>query len=113
MILATDRLLLREFVKDDWEPVLAYQSDARYLKYYPGPHRVAEEVRNLVRGFIKWQGERPRTKYQLAIVLRAEGRLIGNCGIRMETATLGKRISATRSRRDIGKKATRPKPCGP
>ncbi len=85
-MLVTDRLLLREFVEEDWRAVLAYQSDARYLKYYPWNHRTAEEVREFVRGFLEWQGERPRTKYQLAAILRAEGRLIGNCGIRIETA---------------------------
>jgi ribosomal-protein-alanine N-acetyltransferase len=84
--LVTDRLLLREFVEDDWRAVLAYQSEAQYLKYSPWTHRTAEEVQDFVRGFIDWQGERPRTKYQLAITLRVEGRLIGNCGIRIETA---------------------------
>lgn len=86
MILATDRLLLREFVEKDWRAVLAYQSDRRYPKYYRRTHRTAEQVRDFVHGFIEWQGERPRTKYQLAIVLQAEGRLIGTCGIRVESA---------------------------
>ena len=86
MILATDRLLLREFVEDDWRAVLEYQSDARYLEYSPWTYRTAEEVRGFVRGFVQWREERPRTNYQLAITLPAEGRLIGNCGIRMETA---------------------------
>jgi [ribosomal protein S5]-alanine N-acetyltransferase len=86
MILATERLLLREFVEKDWRAVLAYQSDRRYQKYYRRTHRTAEQVRDFVHGFIEWQGERPRTKYQLAIVLRAEGRLIGTCGIRVESA---------------------------
>ena len=31
MMLNTDRLVLREFVADDWHAVLAYQSDSRYL----------------------------------------------------------------------------------
>lgn len=99
-ILATDRLLLREFVEKDWRAVLAYQSDARYLKYYPRTRRTAEQVRGFVRGFTEWQGESPRTKYQLAVVLRAEGRLIGTCGIRMETteswrASIGYEIAPT------------------
>jgi RimJ/RimL family protein N-acetyltransferase len=63
MILATDRLLLREFVEKDWRAVLAYQSDRRYPKYYRRTHRTAEQVRDFVHGFIEWQGERPRTKY--------------------------------------------------
>ena len=73
-------------MEDDWRAVLAYQSDVRYLKYSPWTHRTAEEVQDFVRGFIEWQGEQPRTKYQLAVVLRGEGRLIGNCGIRIESA---------------------------
>ncbi len=73
-------------MEDDWRAVLAYQSDARYLKYSPWTYRMAKEVQDFVRGFIEWQGERPRSKYQLAITLRCEGRLIGNCGLRMETA---------------------------
>lgn len=84
--LATERLLLREFVEDDWRAVLAYQSDPRYLKYSPWTRRTADEVQSFVSGFVEWQSQQPRTSYQLAIVLRAEGRLIGNCGIRMEMA---------------------------
>jgi len=84
--LATDRLLLREFAEDDWRAVLAYQSEAQYLKYSSWTRRTAEQVQAFVRGFIEWQGERPRTKYQLAIMLRGEGRLIGNCGIRLKSA---------------------------
>jgi RimJ/RimL family protein N-acetyltransferase len=32
--------------------------------------------------FIGWQEERPRTHFQLAIVLKETARLIGSCGIR-------------------------------
>jgi len=35
MILATDRLLLREFNSNDWPAVLEYQRDPRYLRFYP------------------------------------------------------------------------------
>ncbi len=72
-------------MEDDWRAVLAYQSDARYLKYSPWTYRTAEEVQEFVRSFIEWQSERPRIKYQLAVVLQGEGQLIGNCGIRMES----------------------------
>ncbi len=65
--------------------MLAYQSDPQYLRYYAWTQRTAEDVRDFVRMFIAQQQEQPRTKFQLAIVLRAEDRLIGNCGIRMKT----------------------------
>ena len=34
--------------------------------------------------FLAYQGEQPRIKYQLAIILKSSQQLIGNCGIRMK-----------------------------
>jgi ribosomal-protein-alanine N-acetyltransferase len=82
MILTTDRLLLREFEESDWSTVLAYQSDPEYLCYSPWAHRTEEEVRDFVGQFVAWRVEQPRRKFQFAIVLPAEERLIGSCGIR-------------------------------
>jgi len=39
--------------------------------------------------FINWQRAQPRTKFQLAIILQRERRLIGNCGIRMRNPDSG------------------------
>jgi RimJ/RimL family protein N-acetyltransferase len=85
MQLTTERLILREFVETDWQAVLAYQSNPRYLQYYPWDSVSAESVRMFVNTFITWQHEHPRTKYQLAIVSRADGQLLGTCGLRLET----------------------------
>ncbi|QBD80414.1 N-acetyltransferase [Ktedonosporobacter rubrisoli] len=87
MILSTDRLILREFERDDWQDVFAYQVDPLYLRYVPWTNRTEQDVRAFVQTFINWRDERPRRKFQFAIVLREEGRLIGNCGIRMNTAS--------------------------
>jgi RimJ/RimL family protein N-acetyltransferase len=84
--LTTERLLLREFVEEDWPAVLAYQSDPRYLRYYAWTERAEADVRAFVRAFLDWQAERPRARYQLAITLREGGRLIGNCGVRVQNA---------------------------
>jgi len=83
VIVETERLLLREFAEEDWSAVLAYQSDPRYLRYTPWHERTEAEVRAFVDRFRDWRGETPRTRFQLAVVLRGEGRLIGNCGIRI------------------------------
>lgn len=82
----TERLLLREFAREDWREVLAYQQDPRYLRFYRWSSRTAADVRSFIAMFVRWQRERPRTKHQLAIVLRQNDRLIGNCGIRKATA---------------------------
>lgn len=99
MIVYTPRLVLREFEEGDWEAVLAYQSDPRYLRYYPWTARTAEDVRAFVAMFRGWRDESPRFRFQLAITLAPEGasasgRLIGNVGIRKpapaaSTAELG------------------------
>ena len=86
MELATERLILREFVEEDWRAILAYQSTPRYLRFYPWQERAPDDVQAFLGGFLAWQREQPRARYQLAIVRRADGRLIGNCGIRQEHA---------------------------
>jgi ribosomal-protein-alanine N-acetyltransferase len=86
MILATERLRLREFTEHDWHAIFAYQTDPRYLRYSPWTQRQREEVAWLVQECIRWQHEEPRCKFQLAIVLQTDNLLIGTCGIRMATA---------------------------
>ena len=82
-MLETDRLLMRDFVESDWEAVLAYQSDPLYLRYYHWTDRTEADVRDFVQMFINQQEQQPRQKFQLALVLKSENRLIGNCGIRV------------------------------
>jgi RimJ/RimL family protein N-acetyltransferase len=88
MIIATERLILRDFVQDDWPAVLAYQSDPRYLAHYRihWEERTEQDVREFVQMFIGHQQAEPRVKFQLAITLREDGRLIGNCGVRKKHA---------------------------
>jgi [ribosomal protein S5]-alanine N-acetyltransferase len=86
MELETGRLVLREFNAHDWPDVLAYQSDPRYLRYYHWTERTPEDVKEFVQMFVTQQRQQPRLKYQLAICLKAETQLIGNCGIRQEFA---------------------------
>lgn len=86
MHLLTERLLLRDFEPTDWPAVLAYQKDPLYLRYYEWTERTPEAVQEFVGRFIARQQEKPRTKFQFAIILRSSGELIGNCGIRKESA---------------------------
>ena len=82
MEITTERLCLREFACDDWRAVLGYQRDPRYLRYYPWDNRTEADVQAFVATFRQWQTEQPRRRFQIAVVRRADGRLIGNCGIR-------------------------------
>ncbi|MDZ8066532.1 MAG: GNAT family N-acetyltransferase [Nostoc sp. DedQUE08] len=83
MILETHRLLMRDFVEADWQAVFAYQSDPLYLRYNYWTQRTQNDVCEFIQMFINQQKEQPRTKFQLAVVLKEENRLIGNCGIRV------------------------------
>jgi ribosomal-protein-alanine N-acetyltransferase len=87
MELHTNRLLLREFVTADWPVVLAYQRDARYLRYYDWTDRTPGDVQRFVQLFLDQQEEHPRRRFQLAVVLKETGHLIGNCGIRQTAVT--------------------------
>jgi ribosomal-protein-alanine N-acetyltransferase len=86
MKLETERLILRDFVKDDWQRVLEYESDPLYLRYYEWTERTPEAVQEFIGWFINHQTQDPRIKFQLAIVLKSTNQLIGNCGIRMDKA---------------------------
>ena len=82
MRIETERLVLREFVTDDWPDVLAYQREARYLRLYPWTDRTEADVREFVQIFVDHQSEEPRRRFQLAVTLPDDGHVIGSCGIR-------------------------------
>jgi len=84
MKLETERLILRDFIREDWHRVLEYTSDPLYLRYYEWTGRTPESVQEFIGWFIKHQTQDPRIKFQLAIVLKTTNQLIGNCGVRME-----------------------------
>jgi RimJ/RimL family protein N-acetyltransferase len=86
MQLTTNRLTLREYVEQDWQAVFTYQSDPSYLQYYPWHNRTINDAQNFVQKLIFWQREKPRVKFQLAIVLSEQNQLIGSCGVRMKQA---------------------------
>jgi RimJ/RimL family protein N-acetyltransferase len=86
MEIETKHLILREYRMDDWLEVLAYQSDPLYQRYYPITERTPEEAQEFVQMFLDQQQEEPRRKFQLAATLKTDAKLIGNCGIRLETA---------------------------
>lgn len=86
MILETERLILRDFVKEDWRRVWEYQSDPLYLRYNMWTQRTVEAAQEFVGWFLDHQEQNPRIKYQLAVMLKSDNRLIGNCGIRMTKA---------------------------
>lgn len=84
-MIQTPRLFLRDFQQGDCQTTLAYQSHPQFCTYYPWNLRTSSEVCDLIGQFIQWSKEQPRSKFQLAIILKRENKLIGNCGIRKNT----------------------------
>jgi RimJ/RimL family protein N-acetyltransferase len=84
MILKTYRLLLRDFLPSDLTAYSAIREhpDFRLLlnERDSSPERSAE----LLRQFVEWSLESPRSRYQLAIELPTDG-LIGSCGVRIQS----------------------------
>lgn len=84
MKIETERLILRDFVKEDWHRVLEYQSDPLYLRYNKWTERTPESVQEFVGWFLDHQKQNPRIKFQLAATLKSNDLLIGNCGVRKD-----------------------------
>lgn len=82
MNIETERLLLREFVAEDWQSVLAYQRDRRYLQFYSDADRTEVEAQEFIQMFLFQQAEQPRRKFQLAITIQGDDTVVGTCGIR-------------------------------
>jgi RimJ/RimL family protein N-acetyltransferase len=112
MEIITERLVLREFVESDWESVLAYQREPMYLRYYAWTDRSQEEVEEFISWFITAQHDLPRRRYQLAIIEKETGKLVGNCGLRLSDPPLnegdiGYEIGEAYWRRGYATEATR------
>ena len=83
MLITTERLELREYVSDDLDSLIAYQSDPRVQEFYGPGEGSPEQLSQLLRTFQSWAIEEPRRNWQLAIVLRERpGVVVGSCGIR-------------------------------
>ena len=113
MELTTSRMILREFVFEDWPAVLAYQSNPRYLRYTPWDGRSAADVQAFVQCFVDYQKQEPRAKFQLALTLTLDGRLIGTCGLRKAAADSQRQKSGANWHLSSGGKAMLRKRCGP
>src|SRR4029079_15349117 len=55
MMIKTDRLILREFVPEDWRAVYSYQNDPRYLEFNEWEHRTEQEGKPCVQPFVDQQ----------------------------------------------------------
>jgi RimJ/RimL family protein N-acetyltransferase len=85
MHLETRRLILRDYTLDDWPAVNAYTSDPRVVQYMSFGPTTPEQTREHLQWSIAAAAEQPRSLYELAVVLRAEQRLIGTATLQVDS----------------------------
>ena len=81
MILETDRLILREYVEEDFDALFEILSDTETMQHYPAPFD-----ENKTRNWINWNLDNYK-KYGFglwAVVLKETGEFIGDCGITLQ-----------------------------
>lgn len=80
-LLQTERLILRDYVADDWRACHEYASQPRVVQFMPwGPNDEAA-TRDFIARCMEKAAKTPRTDWEVAVVLRDQNRLIGGCGI--------------------------------
>ena len=110
MIIATNRLFLREMNLDDYDALYAVLSDSDIMRHYP---HTFDEAR--VRNWIHRNIERYRVfGFGLwAVCLQADGRMIGDCGLTIQNANgaflpeIGYHIARVHQRKGYAKEAAR------
>lgn len=83
MELVTDRVHIREVAAGDLPDVNAYGSDPEVVRYMPWGPNTLEETREFIERTIEQQRAEPRQAYEMGMVLRETGRLIGGVGLRL------------------------------
>jgi RimJ/RimL family protein N-acetyltransferase len=82
----TLRLTLRDFRASDFDAVFAYASDPEVTRFmFYGP-RDQEDTHDYLQHMLQSQTQTPRLTWELAVVRRGDGRLIGACDLTIEHA---------------------------
>lgn len=69
---------------DDWKPVHAYASDADSLQFVEWGPNSEEATKGFITRMMIFQKRSPREVYELAIVHKENGSVIGGCGLQVK-----------------------------
>jgi [ribosomal protein S5]-alanine N-acetyltransferase len=81
--LETERLLLRELTAADGAAVQAYAADPEVVRYEPWGPNTEDQTQEFLRNVVVARWEDPRKAFELGIVVKETGLLIGAGGIRV------------------------------
>jgi len=83
-LIHTERLVLRDLQRDDFEAVHAYATDPEVVRYMPwGPNTEAETEAFFDRVDAMKRAD-PRAGYELAVVRESDDRLLGAVGLHLD-----------------------------
>lgn len=77
----TERLILRDFVSNDWKAVHHYASDPQVVHFLPFGPSTEEDTKDFIQRVIASQQAKPRQNFEMAVTLKANRQLIGGCRI--------------------------------
>ncbi|MEX3619477.1 GNAT family N-acetyltransferase [Paenibacillus glucanolyticus] len=81
MQMESKRLMIRDFQEEDWASIHAYASDPLVTEYTMWGPNTEEDTSNYLKEIFQMMKQNPRDSYELAIVLKENGRLIGGVGL--------------------------------
>jgi [ribosomal protein S5]-alanine N-acetyltransferase len=90
----TDRLIIREFTDADWSAFHEYSTQPEVLQFHKFTPQCEDDTRRFLSEIIASQSDSPRYRFEMAITLKTDGRVIGGCGLylfpqRDHTAAIG------------------------
>ncbi|SFS41096.1 GNAT family N-acetyltransferase [Paenibacillus sp. 453mf] len=91
MHMETSRLMIRDFIIDDWIDVHKYASNPKVTEYTLWGPNNEDETKSYVSQQIVLQQSNDRTDFEFAVILKETKQLIGGCGIyiREKNAEIG------------------------
>jgi RimJ/RimL family protein N-acetyltransferase len=90
MKLITHRLIIRDFLDDDFKKFEEYHLDQRFNEFYSEEEMKPEFLKNLFEIFQTWANETPRTNFQFCITEKDfPDSIIGCCGLRTKECISG------------------------
>lgn len=90
----TDRLVIREFVDSDWQAFHEYSTQPEVLLFHKFAPACLDDTREFLNEMIASQSDSPRMRFEMAVILKSEEKVIGGCGLYLfpkqsKTAAIG------------------------
>jgi len=77
--LETERLILRDLIKSDWQGLHRYAADPEVVRYLPFGPNSEEDTKIFLQREIKLQRQQTRQHFVLAVTLKDDKQVIGAC----------------------------------